>query len=113
MLGDIMKETGIKREIVEKEKIVIPVKEEIKPIIEPIIEETIKEEKLIEPIKIEQEIAFPVQEVKEVESVVLKPVMSLSQLKEKSFDEIKQDLSQDKNKNNQSNVLKAGEVIKL
>ena len=92
MLGDIMKETGIeekqKREKMEKEKNEKGIEKE--------------NEKLIEPI----------QDIKEIENVIIKPGMSLNQLKEKSFDEIKQELSQN-NKNNQSNILKAGEVIKL
>jgi|GEM_PF-723387 len=42
-----------------------------------------------------------------------KPILSLNQLKEKSFDEIKEELNQNKNNNSQSNILKAGEIIKL
>lgn len=101
MLSDIMKETGIEMKIVEKEK--------IEPIVIKSVVEEIKKEEIIEEEIIEEEIEKTIEPVQEVKTIH----MSLSQLKEKSFDEIKEELSQNNNKNNQSNILKAGEVIKL
>lgn len=108
ILGDIMKETGIeiknnKREEVEEVKVIKePQKlEEIKPK---------KEELLIES----KEEVLKIKETHVVPSIELtKPILSLNQLKEKSFDELKQELNQDNKNSNQPNVLKAGEVIKL
>ncbi|MEZ7821314.1 MAG: type IV secretion system DNA-binding domain-containing protein [Patescibacteria group bacterium] len=94
----------------------------IKKIEQPEIEILkIEESKDIKPKNIEQSTSnisieqnSISEDVKEdiVPQIQSKPTLSLNQLKEKSFDEIKEELNQKKN-NNQSNVLKAGEVIKL
>ena len=99
MLSDIMKETGINIKEIEITK------QEDKPVIEE-KEPVLEIEKHEEDVKIES-----APEVKSIQE--LKPVLSLNQLKEKSFDEIKEELNQSNKNNNQSNILKAGEVVKL
>ncbi len=110
ILGDIMKETGIEIKNNKRETV-----EEIKAIKEPQKLEEIepkKEEILIEPIKEILKIEEP-EEIPFISEESSKSVLSLNQLKEKSFEEIKEALNQDKKNSNQPNVLKAGEVIKL
>ena len=129
MLTDIMKETGInvkEIEITKEENNTKIEKEEVENIETEEKKDALLLEKKPEPIiqileeKKEEELIEPIQEILKLEEAPIvnsieapKTVLSLNQLKEKSFKELKEELNNNENKRNQPNILKAGEVIKL